>query len=449
MFWTYCSYACRAIILLSVIFLVGYVLLENNKSVEKFDDNTTQEQLDKYEVIRSVFQSYLFREPTNDEYKQYSLVMRNAGDISNLIAAMKSSPEFQNRVIENQNVMLDGIENAKYTSALKSVDPNIKLKVQKQVIDIYNKVLDRMPDSKELTFYTFKLINDKTFNTELLDKLLEGSQEYQRMTRNQSNLVNASLSANITTRQLHLEVKRIYESIVTDTPLSQEFETFLVSKYLEYNLDETRLAQLIRLMQTVDAGREVCPSIVINKPSGSVGIGSDASSANTYISTPSQSTVSALTGSSTTTSLPGTSNSSTGTTNPESQPKVVVSQEAPTQSDSANGKTGVAPVAKKEKVLNPSSHCSLEDPYIKEADDYMDPFTKAMLTNRCIFFQDKDTQNAQNVYRSQNALAESIMQRNADMCSVSGYDTYNSYTSIEDARTKTFVGAYVSPFGKR
>lgn len=79
----------------------------------------------------------------------------------------------------------------------------------------------------------------------------------------------------------------------------------------------------------------------------------------------------------------------------------------------------------------------------------MDPFTKAMLTNRCIFFQDKGAQTAQNAYREQNKLAESIMQRNADLCSVTGYDTYNSYTSIEDAKAKTFVGSYVSPYGKR
>lgn len=79
----------------------------------------------------------------------------------------------------------------------------------------------------------------------------------------------------------------------------------------------------------------------------------------------------------------------------------------------------------------------------------MDPFTKAMLTNRCIYFQDQGAKNAQSAYRGQNALAEAISQRNADLCSVSGYDSYNNYTSIEDAKTKTFVGSYVSPFGKR
>lgn len=417
------------------------MLLENNKAVEKFDNNT-QEQLDKYEVIRSVFQSYLFREPTNDEYKQYSLVMRNAGDISNLITAMKASPDFQNRVIESGNVMLDGLESAKYTSALKSVDPNTKLKVQKQVIDVYTKVLDRMPDSKELTFYTYKLINDKSFTTESLEKLLEGSQEYMRLTKNQSNLVNASLSASITTRQLHLEVKRIYDSI-SSIPLSQEFENFLVSKYLEYNLDETRLAQLIKLMQTVDAGKEVCPSIVINKP-GNVGIGSDMTAAKPSVLL----------------SNPPPSNqvpTSTATTTPSTPPSkpVTVTQEAPVQSSNTNNNaSSTKPIinttsaAKSQSLPNPSAHCSL-DPYINESDDYMDPFTKAMLTNRCIYFQDKGAQTVQNAYRAQNALAERIMQRNTDICSVSGYDTYNSYTSIEDAKTKTFVGSYVSPYGKR
>jgi hypothetical protein len=451
MFWTYCSYACRAIILLSVIFLVGYVLLENNKSVEKFD-NATQEQLDKYEVIRSVFQSSLFRDPTNDEYKQYSKVMQNAGDTSNLITALKASPDYKNRVIESDNIMLDGIENAKYMSALKTVDPNLKLKTQKQVIDAYNKALDRMPQSKELTFYTYKLLNDKTFTAEKLEKLLKGSQEYQRMTQNQSNLVNASLSANITTRQLHLEVKRIFESVVPDTALSKEYEDFLVGKYIEYNLDETRLSKLIRLLQTVDANKEVCPAIVVNKPvvTSENSMPSKTQPVSTVQPPPktAQSATAQSTTAQSTTAQSATAQSTTAqsTTAQSATSKSTTAQSTTSQSAASKSTTAQGPSAQNAPLPLPSAHCSL-DPYM--SDDYMDPFTKAMLTNRCIYFQDQAAKNAQSAYRGQNALAEAISQRNVDLCSVSGYDTYNNYTSIEDAKSKTFVGSYVSPFGKR
>ena len=108
-----------------------------------------------------------------------------------------------------------------------------------------------MPTKFELEFYTEKMSNGFTENQ--LVTVLESSKEYKILEKAQTNLVNGTLPGNITDLQIKLDVRTIYESVYgTDKLPSDEEETFLILKYIQYNIDKQKLLNLIQFIKNFD-----------------------------------------------------------------------------------------------------------------------------------------------------------------------------------------------------
>lgn len=255
-------------VFLFVVFLIGYVMVKNERSIEQFVDRIAGSPISakdvtetQKETITSVFRNYLNRDPTPDELQQFVKVMMNPNDVLSLVDAVKATDEYKTMMIRSSN-KVDNATGDIYLNAaelkdspllkdLKKVDFDERMDIYRTIIDVYQRVLDRMPTNKELTYYAHRMATDKAFTINRLTLILEGSNEYKILQKNQSNEVNGQLPGNITHAQLVLDVTTKYQSIYNREP-SQETLDFLIKKYIEYKLDEAKFDRLLMLMNTLD-----------------------------------------------------------------------------------------------------------------------------------------------------------------------------------------------------
>ena len=447
MILTYCSYACRSIVFLCIIFLLGYIVLKNNlkvgndldgsKKVKESFTNRTQDELDKRESIRSVFKNYLYRDPNSDEYEFYSSKMENAGDITTLITLVKDTEEFKMSMLANNDteLMADTIELYKspLMKQLQDIDANKRLETYKQVIDIYSKVLDRMPNSKELAYFTFKLLKDSNFTTAKLEIILQGSQEYKIKQKNQTNLVNGELSGNITDTQLTYQVRKLYADVFDGAIPSQDIEEFLKGKYVDYNLDDAKLVSLMLLMQQLEANNITTDTngtlqVTVTNPFLK---NKDSSKTKQQETSNTQGTNAIVDQETKYENNSSNYSSSTSTTKNVYQSPNIINIINPTQDElrqilgtinnSCNSCNTTQLSKQSSSVLPSSASC-----YQKDLELYTDPFTLAMMKGKtdangltCSYNKNRSEQDLQAQNRTRNTLAEAIQKRNE-------YDVKNS-----------------------
>lgn len=278
MFMNYCTTACRTLVFLSIIFLVGYIIVKNEKKIENFVENLAGEpnkleEAKQHDTIKLAVRNYLDREATDEDYKLYGKVMQNPTDIMSVVDAIKASAEYKDRQtkithtskLEQGDQVLD-VEDIGYAPLLldlKQSPYDKRLETYRQIIDKFQHILDRMPTNKELVYYTYKLLNDSTFTMEKLQNILQGSKEYSILEKNQSNLVNGELPGNITDAQLTMDITNKYHQVFGDQP-STEILGFLKMKYISYKLDEHKLDRLLRFLRDLDTSS---PSLVIEESS--------------------------------------------------------------------------------------------------------------------------------------------------------------------------------------
>ena len=255
-------------VFLFVVFLVGYIMVKNERKIERFVDRIagsplTSKDVDstQRETIVSVFRNYLNREPTEEEIASYSRVMLNSNDVMSLIDAVKASDDFKMTVDKTRvntdpstnEMLLDAseIKDSPLLKDIKKVSFDKRLDTYRQVIDIYVKVLERMPTNKELVYYSHRMLTDKEFTEDKLARILESSNERKILENNQTNVVNAQLPGNITHAQMEMDVTNKYKSLYNVEP-PQEVVDFLIHKYQDYKLDEKKLDKLLLLMNDID-----------------------------------------------------------------------------------------------------------------------------------------------------------------------------------------------------
>jgi hypothetical protein len=142
------------------------------------------------------------------------------------------------------------------TSQEKLADKNKlsrQLRDYKDIIRVFEKVLQRLPSNDELDMYQNEMEKDTSFDSDKLKKRLIRSSEYKQLQSLQTNKVDAELPGNVTDAQLNLNITTIYQSVYPDLHPNGEFMEFLKEKYIDYQLNDQKLKQLLLLLKDLDA----------------------------------------------------------------------------------------------------------------------------------------------------------------------------------------------------
>jgi hypothetical protein len=295
------SQNCKMILLIFVIILAGYMIITNSKQKTKefFEADEAQPSCgdigkDKNksveEKIKAIYKKVYFRDIPVDELKRYSkelnesnfdaeafcrsLTIERTAEIQDMIhqTFMKTlgrpatpqemdkytemfltgkltSPEQLVRILSNSP------ENVKSVpKVVQSQFDNKDYTIYKQVIDVYQKVLDRLPNSQELNFYFTKLKGDKVFTVDKLEDALLASREHTILTMNQKNQVYGDLMGNITERQLQIIITNMYKSVYQTNPDKATYD-FVKAKFLSFHLDEEKLVLFLKELKSLEQGR--------------------------------------------------------------------------------------------------------------------------------------------------------------------------------------------------
>lgn len=117
--------------------------------------------------------------------------------------------------------------------------------MENEIIEIYNELLMRNPDRRELYSYAKMMAEDKTFSLDKMRQVLIASEEFKRMEKTQNNKVYVNLQSNITDRQITLQVTRIYIQVTKKEYIDEDTLKFLKRKFVELDLNERALAAFI------------------------------------------------------------------------------------------------------------------------------------------------------------------------------------------------------------
>lgn len=235
--------------LIIVIVLVAAYYTYIVKQKPKREGFTQQYKQDYIDFMNKTFKELLNREPTTYELSLYAEYQT---DKPVIVSKIKTTGEYSDR----HNGIHHVVEH--FTDANTISDQT--LENYRQIINVYNKTLDRMPTKYELEFYESKMRDG--FSTGQLQTVLESSREYFILQKNQSNVVNGELPGNKTDAQVTLDVRDVYQSIYGAGKLPSEYlEDFLKRKYVEYNLDQKKLKQFILLLRNLDNDKDVCTNV--------------------------------------------------------------------------------------------------------------------------------------------------------------------------------------------
>ena len=206
-----------------------------------------------HNMLHNVFKEMLLREPTDYEATLYKPYQDKEADLK---AQLAQTTEYIVRI--KPDAALDTFTSSSDTT----------LEAYRQIVEVYNNVLERMPTKYELTFYADKITKNPDFTVKKdLVEILQGSTEYKMLEKMQTNQVNAELPGNITDQQVTLDVRTVYKDVYgQDAMPSAQLEPFLKSKYIEYDVDKDKLKKLIIFLQQMDANATTT-QVVTTSPS--------------------------------------------------------------------------------------------------------------------------------------------------------------------------------------
>jgi pyruvate/2-oxoglutarate dehydrogenase complex dihydrolipoamide acyltransferase (E2) component len=117
---------------------------------------------------------------------------------------------------------------------------------EKDVISVFNEILQRNPDREELFQFSRMLkTNEGGFNQDKLRQVLLTSEEYQRMERTQTNTAYVSLQGDITERQVTMIVYKLHKEVTGKEFIDEDTLRFLKRKFVEFKLDEVHMKKFI------------------------------------------------------------------------------------------------------------------------------------------------------------------------------------------------------------
>jgi hypothetical protein len=210
-------------------------LNKDNFDAASFCRNLTLERTaEVQDLINDAFIKVLKRPATPQEMDKYQeLYMSNKlKSPSDLVRILSNSPELVNDADKRKVEQTEGLKRNDYD-------------LYKQIIDVYQKVLDRLPNAAELNHYFVMMKNDFSFTLSKLEDALLTSREYTILSMNQRNVVQGELMGNITERQVEIVVTNVYKSIYQKPPDKTTYN-YIRSKFIDMNLDEEKLVLFIQ-----------------------------------------------------------------------------------------------------------------------------------------------------------------------------------------------------------
>jgi hypothetical protein len=145
---------------------------------------------------------------------------------------------------------LRAVAQAKRDINLSMATEELNVKVASNIVDVFNVTLERMPTPTELRkFHDF--VVDGKMDYDKLKKVIEGSGEYARMVRTQTNLVNKDIVPVLTDRELDLSVQRLYQEVY-GTVFKDEDRDFYLRRYQLLGQDDTKMLKFLTLLRDYD-----------------------------------------------------------------------------------------------------------------------------------------------------------------------------------------------------
>ena len=205
---------------------------------------------DDYNVVKKIVQDTyktLFKRfPTTDEIGFYYDYVKNR---------QMTRSQFEDIIGGSADTL------AKTLPASTSSLSSIYYGTEDDVVVIYNEILMRNPDDEELAKYSKMLATDATFTPEKLRQLLLGFPEYKRLEMTQTNETNSGLIGGLTDRQLSYMVNTYYYDVLKKDDLDEETLKYLKKKFIDFNLNEDRFKQFLRVIYDLDAGSCVVSAV--------------------------------------------------------------------------------------------------------------------------------------------------------------------------------------------
>jgi hypothetical protein len=209
----------------------------------------TDDQLPK--VITDVYTEYYSTTPSKEETDFYVKFFKGT------LSTMDQIRE----VVSSSASSLNKIMNV---AKPKDFDSMIANGTEDEVIDVFNQILERNPNEKELSYFgTF--IRQSPSHLERMKIILLQSNEYKNLQNLQSNMVHGQLLGGLTNKQITVMVKSIYKDM-SQTPLDDDTLRFLKKKFIEFKLDEPRFRRFIKRFVMYNTPEEETAFDAVSEP---------------------------------------------------------------------------------------------------------------------------------------------------------------------------------------
>ena len=259
MAWDNINNFLRILLLTVVCSFAIYFLWMNEKSKKTRETFVTNVEQDYKESIVNVFRKTLNRDPQQFEIILYRSYMKTPFDTDYIQKQLVNSKEYA--LIKKAGINdPDPIEDKTKldSSKLEKEKPtklnDADLQMYRSIANVYEINLFRMPTSKEIDYYMNRMKKDKSFSLVKLEQILQMSEEYLILEKNQSNLVNADLKGNITDAQVTLIVNALYKGVYGVNPPLKIMD-FLKGKYTEYKFDNVKFKKMLILLRDLENDR--------------------------------------------------------------------------------------------------------------------------------------------------------------------------------------------------
>ena len=260
-----CTKYCRMIVLIFIIALCAYVMYYNSAHIkEKFVAEAEPkaikvEQADKEsrELVEKSFRKLLKREPEPFELNIYIPIVQKSKDNIELERRIKETAEYMYIQERNKTDLLAQGFDKVQAEELEQTDFDERMNAYKIVMAAFDKILERLPNNKELNYFAYRLMKEEGFDQDKLEQALMATEEYSILEKMQDNQVYGELPGNITEAQIKLELHEVYESTIGKPDIPHQLEEFLLGKFKEYHLDKVKLRKLIMTIEYIDDDSEV------------------------------------------------------------------------------------------------------------------------------------------------------------------------------------------------
>ena len=219
----------KFIFLIIIVVIATYLMFKNNTT--SFKEHFTDDKKTISALIKKIYNDELHRDPSQKEIDFFYDFVKNQ---------KVTDAQLREVIRDSGNVVAATFQTN--TDAISA----IVYGTEENVIEVFNDILGRNPDSIELPLYSKKVAQDPKFDIEKLKLLLYSTPEYKRMEKTQDNKTFGTLPGNVTDRQITIMINKLYNDVTGIASVSDpETLAFLKKKFVEFGLNEEIMKRFI------------------------------------------------------------------------------------------------------------------------------------------------------------------------------------------------------------